>query len=71
MKSNLRIISVSVFAILAIVSGYFVTQLQFSFDFEQFFPEGDEDLEFFREFIDNFEGDDNFQIGRASCRERV
>ncbi|RMF04855.1 MAG: hypothetical protein D6772_00005, partial [Bacteroidetes bacterium] len=40
----------------------FVTQLKFSFDFEQFFPEGDEDLEFFRDFIDNFESDDNFML---------
>jgi len=71
MKSNLRIISVSVFAILAIVSGYFVTQLQFSFDFEQFFPEGDEDLEFFREFIDNFEGDDNFLLVAIRREEGV
>ncbi|PTM07939.1 MAG: hypothetical protein DA408_21305 [Bacteroidetes bacterium] len=50
------------FAILAVASGYFVTQLKFAFDFEQFFPEGDEDLAFFRDFIDNFEADDNFMI---------
>ncbi|MEQ8705689.1 MAG: MMPL family transporter [Phaeodactylibacter sp.] len=62
MKSKLRIISVATFLVLAVISGYYVTQLQFSFDFEQFFPEGDEDLEFFRDFIDNFEGDDNFLL---------
>lgn len=62
MKSHLRLISVTVFILLAIISGYFVTQLKFSFDFEQFFPEGDEDLEFFRDFIENFEGDDNFLL---------
>lgn len=62
MKSKLRIISVATFIVLAAISGYYVTQLQFSFDFEQFFPEGDEDLEFFRDFVDNFEGDDNFLL---------
>jgi len=62
MKSKLRIISVATFLVLAAISGYYVTQLQFSFDFEQFFPEGDEDLEFFRDFVENFEGDDNFLL---------
>lgn len=50
------------FAILAGASAYYSTQLKFSFDFEQFFPEGDEDLEFFRDFIENFEADDNFML---------
>ncbi|MBV6655936.1 MAG: hypothetical protein KI786_19345, partial [Mameliella sp.] len=62
MKSKLRIISVATFIILAAISGYYVTQLEFSFDFEQFFPEGDEDLEFFRDFVEHFEGDDNFLL---------
>lgn len=37
-------------------------RLNFSFDFQQFFPQGDEDLEFFLEFIEEFEGDDNFLL---------
>ena len=36
--------------------------LKFSFRFEQFFPQGDEDLEFFQEFIKDFESDDNFLL---------
>ena len=36
--------------------------LKFSFDFEQFFPEGDPDLDFFNEFIKEFETDDNFLL---------
>ena len=39
-----------------------ILQLKFNFDFENFFPEGDEDLEFFLEFIDDFETDDNFLL---------
>ncbi|MEL6659403.1 MAG: MMPL family transporter [Bacteroidota bacterium] len=57
-----RVPIIIAFAVLAIASGYFATQLKFSFDFEQFFPEGDEDLTFFRDFIDNFEADDNFML---------
>lgn len=59
---RIRILVIVVFAILAAISGYHLTKLQFSFDFEQFFPEGDEDLAFFREFIEEFETDDNFML---------
>lgn len=41
---------------------YQVFHLKFSFDFEQFFPQGDPDLEFFQEFIQEFETDDNFLL---------
>ena len=36
--------------------------IKFAFNFEQFFPQGDEDLEFFQEFIEDFESDDNFLL---------
>ena len=39
-----------------------VPYLKFAFNFEQFFPQGDEDLEFFQEFIKDFESDDNFLL---------
>ncbi len=41
---------------------YFITTLKFSFDFEQYFPQGDPDLEFFQTFIKQFESDDNFML---------
>jgi len=50
------------FAGLAIVSALQVPRLKFSFDFEQFFPQGDPDLDVFREFIEEFESDDNFLL---------
>lgn len=59
---KIRIFVIAVFVVLAAVSGFYLTRLQFSFDFEQFFPEGDEDLAFFREFIEEFETDDNFML---------
>ncbi|MCO6479877.1 MAG: MMPL family transporter [Phaeodactylibacter sp.] len=71
MNINLRVISVAIFAILAIISAFSIRQLKFSFDFEQFFPEGDEDLEFFREFIDEFESDDNFLMVAIRREEGV
>lgn len=36
--------------------------VRFKFDFEQFFPSGDDDLEFFLEFKKQFEPDDNFLL---------
>ncbi len=62
MKGHFRTIVFFVFGLLAVTSFVFLFHLKFSFDFEQFFPEGDEDLEFFREFIKEFEADDNFLL---------
>ncbi len=62
MNKNTRIVSISVFSILAIISAFALMHLKFSFDFEQFFPTGDEDLEFFKQFRDDFEADDNFML---------
>lgn len=44
------------------ICAYQVYNLKFAFDFEQFFPEGDPDLEFFQTFIKEFETDDNFLL---------
>lgn len=53
---------IGVFAILAIGSIYQIFFLRFSFDFEDFFPQGDPDLQFFERFKDKFEADDNFLL---------
>ncbi len=50
------------FLLLTGVMAIFALRLQFSFSFEQFFPKGDEDLEFFQEFTSEFETDDNFLL---------
>jgi len=62
MKNELRIASIVGFTLLALISTYFVFQLKFTFDFEQFFPTGDPDLEFFMDFREKFEPDDNFML---------
>ncbi len=59
---SLRVTSIAIFSLLAALSIYFVFQLKFTFDFEQFFPQGDPDLEFFLEFREKFEPDDNFMF---------
>jgi predicted RND superfamily exporter protein len=62
MKSNIRNSIIAVFSVLTVVSAILILGLKFSFDFEQFFPKGDPDLEFFKEFSANFEADDNFTL---------
>ncbi|MCB9081132.1 MAG: MMPL family transporter [Lewinellaceae bacterium] len=62
MTGRYRILIVSVFAVLALASALLIPRLRFSFDFEQFFPQDDPDLEVFREFIREFETDDNFLL---------
>lgn len=71
MNQTLRIISLTAFAILAMVSAFYVFRLQFSFDFEQFFPTDDPDLEYFREFTEEFETDDNFFLIAVRNNEGV
>lgn len=53
---------VAIFVVLGVLAGVSLFQLKFSFDFSQFFPEGDEDLEFYQEFIADFGTDDNFLL---------
>jgi len=48
------------YLLLAIISCLLLFRLKFAFSFEQFFPQGDKELEFFQEFIASFETDDNF-----------
>lgn len=57
-----RIHIITVFVLLSLASLFYLKDLKFSFDFEQFFPQGDEDLAFFKEFVEDFEGDDNFML---------
>ena len=59
------------FGILCALSAYFLFQIKFSFDFEQFFPQGDPDLEFFKEFIEDFEGDDSFMLVAVERKDGV
>lgn len=50
------------FIFLGIVAILLLFKLKFSFDFSQFFPEGDEDLAFYQEFTKEFGVDDSFLL---------
>ncbi len=56
---KILIVALSLLFVGSVIS---VIHLKFSFDFEQFFPQGDDDLEFFRSFSKDFESDDNFML---------
>jgi predicted RND superfamily exporter protein len=47
---------------LTLVSGFYIPRLSFSFSFDQFFPKNDPDLEFYKEFVKDFDTDDNFLL---------
>ena len=55
-------ICITVFFLMAILSISLVGKLQFSFDFNQFFPKGDPDLQFYDDFMDDFGADDSFLL---------
>ncbi|MEL6667652.1 MAG: MMPL family transporter [Bacteroidota bacterium] len=61
------------FGVLTILAaiGCFRLRDSFKFDFRQFFPQGDEDLAYFLEFIEDFEGDDNFMLVAFEREEGV
>ena len=68
---RIRVVIISIFTILTIASIFFATQLKFTFDFSQFFPEGDPDLAFFQEFTTEFENDSNFFLVAIPRKEGV
>jgi predicted RND superfamily exporter protein len=59
------------YGFLSLVSIFLLTRLQFSFDFEQFFPQGDPDYAFFKDFTQDFESDDNFLLVAIDRTEGV
>ena len=71
MQKRYRNISLATFSILAILSLVALFRLNFTFDFEQFFPKGDPDLEFFKQFVEDFETDDNFLLIAIENKEGV
>lgn len=68
---KIRTISITVFTILSIISIFYVFELKFAFSLDQFFPEGDEELEFFKEFTKDFETDINFLLVAIEKKDGV
>jgi len=71
MSISPRVGIIAAFTALAIASAVAVFNLKFTFYLEQFFPEGDPDLEFYKEFIDEFETDVNFLMVAIEEEEGV
>jgi predicted RND superfamily exporter protein len=59
---SFRNLLLALYVIATLASLWLLTRLKFSFDFEQFFPQGDPDWEFFKAYIRDFESDDNFLL---------
>ena len=55
-------IVISLFLVLGFISAFLLGNLKFSFDFNQFFPQGDEDIIFYNEFMKDFGADDSFLL---------
>lgn len=69
MKQRNRLLGL--YGLLTIGSLFLLTKLQFTFDFEQFFPQGDPDWEFFKNYTKDFESDDNFLLIAVDRKEGV
>ena len=66
-----RNLLLGLYGVFTIASLFLLTRLKFTFDFEQFFPQGDPDWEFFKNYIKDFESDDNFLLIAVDRREGV
>ncbi|WP_405382696.1 RND family transporter [Maribacter sp. LLG6340-A2] len=65
MKVNLELlkkICIGIFILLGVLSAAQLSNLKFSFDFSQFFPEEDPDLAFYDSYVEEFGTDDNFLL---------
>ncbi len=71
MEHRQRNYLLGIYGLLLIASVFLITRLKFSFDFEQFFPQGDPDWEFFKNYIKDFESDDNFLLVAVGRPEGV
>lgn len=71
MTARFRILILVLFAVLSVLSIRAAFNIRFSFDFEQFFPVGDPDLEAFKDFVKDFETDDNFLLIAVQREEGV
>lgn len=53
---------IALFILLGVLAASKLDELQFSFDFSQFFPEEDPDLAFYDDYVEEFGTDDNFLL---------
>lgn len=73
MKTLLRLnrYFISGFVVLLIGLGYFLTQLNFQYNIDRFFPSNNKHLSFLKKFQDRLEPDDNFLLVGVESRRSV
>jgi len=59
------------YGLLTLASIFLLFRLKFTFDFEQFFPKNDPEYVFFKNYVQDFESDDNFLLIAVERREGV
>lgn len=62
MYKSIARITLIVLLVISTLGVYFTTHLKFDYDFEKFFPLGDEDLEFYLHYRQQFENDNDFLL---------
>ncbi len=62
MWKKVAIITIGSIFILSFVHLYFISQLEFDYEFENFFPIGDKDLTFYQTFREKFENDNDYLL---------
>lgn len=55
-------IIIGVITVLTVLAGWSAANLKFNYDFEDFFPKGDPELEYFLQFRDSFENDNDYLL---------
>ncbi|MTI33542.1 efflux RND transporter permease subunit [Xanthovirga aplysinae] len=55
-------ITLITFGLLALISAYFALQINFNYDFEQYFPHQDPDTDFFNKYRERFGSDNDFVL---------
>ena len=54
--------TIIVLSVITLIQLYFITKLQFDYDFESYFPQDDPDIQFFLEFREKFENDSDYLL---------
>ena len=61
-RKNLSVLSIIATVIISVVAGYYAVNLKFSYDFEEFFPKGSDEINLYNSFRAKFEHDHEFVL---------
>lgn len=66
-----RFLAYTLFVVVGVFGAYATLNVQFKFNFEDYFPQNDPDLDFFVDFVKDFETDDNFYLIALESKSSV